>query len=428
MADRDLGNARDDATMPDGVAADTANMPPAKIRLLVPKHELLADTAKLHGLLEQYCGFLDTIAPGASWTEAAQQLLRNHVQFLEQSRISIQSLELAAALIRHVLDLRPGDTLAIPVRTDRDVNPGFAADSTGRAPSWPDGPDSWRGSVLTAAHARHAIAQINALSRNAPIAIHERLRFLLNGLLRFLEMQPDPDPNDLEQVLSEINLLTSDRESRHLVREVAKLTRDVYNSVKSVSDGLPLETLLETTDGATEAVRKLHSVIQRLEEAATQNLDQLEKVGAALSTDSQAVASVQAAARHVQLALAKAKAAHPEIAEALDPILDRLGNDVGSALMQVALTFDRESELVMHQVAHQSFQDLSSATLKRIIAFVESTQMELLAVLNRYRDVLKLVESDGTLRQSTPIPTPTAAPDSEASQDEVDRLLAEHGF
>src|SRR5579863_9888137 len=213
-----------------------------KMRLVVGKKQLLADVVQLQGLLDQYCGFLSTIQPGVDWSAGAQQLLRGHVQFLEQARISIQSLELAAALIRHILEMRAGDALAIPTR---GVDP-----SNGSADL-----RFLHGGKLEPEELRHLIAQVNSLSGYAPIAFQERLRFLLNGLLRFLEMVSRANAESIDEVLSEINLLTSNRESRHLVREVARLARDVYNSVKEVSDGLPLETLEETTEGASEAVR-----------------------------------------------------------------------------------------------------------------------------------------------------------------------------
>jgi chemotaxis regulatin CheY-phosphate phosphatase CheZ len=383
------------------------------MRLLVGKKELLADVLKLQGLLNQYCGFVEGIEPGNEWTGGAQQLLRNHVQFLEQARISLQTLELASALVRHVLGLRPGDTMAIPSRARR---------GNGAAPEAADGESPWP----KAEDFRHLIAQINALSRHAPIAIQERLRFLLHGLMRFVDMLPQSSPERLEEVLTEINLLTSNRESRHLVREVARLARDVYNSVQAVSDGLPLETLEETSEGASEAVRKLRSVIQRLERAASQNLDQLEKVTALQSEDAHTLGASLEAARRIQSDLAKMKAAHPETAAAVDGILERMGNEVGGTIMRLSIGFEQQNDKIMQQMSNQSFQDLSGATLKKIIAFVESVQLELLAVLDRYRSVLNLVQTDmGIVPVEQPAP---AKPQAEASQDQVDSLLAKFGF
>ena len=383
------------------------------MRLLVGKKQLLADIYALKGLLDQYCGFLDGIGPGNDWAGNALQMLRNHVRFLGQARISLQSLELAVALIRHILDLRAGDTVAIPTRTA-----GAGADG-GEAPlaagPWPDAPDF-----------RHLVAQINALSRRAPVAMQERLRFLLHGLLRFLETSPADSPERREEILSEINLLTSNRESRHLVREVARLARDVYQSVNAVAEGLPIEMLEASSEGASEAVRKLRSVIQRLEAAASQNLDQLELVESIQSQDTRALGEIQGAARRVQLDLARLKAAHPEAASAVERILERLGNEAAAGLMHLSLGFGQQSEKILQQVSNQSFQDLSGATLKKTITLVESVQLRLLAVLDRYRNVLSLMKSEVTL---TPVePSAPAAPKTEASQDQVDQILAQYGF
>jgi chemotaxis regulatin CheY-phosphate phosphatase CheZ len=383
------------------------------MRLLVGKKQLLADFYALKGLLDQYCGFLDAIGPGSDWPGSAQQLLRNHVQFLEQARISLQSLELAVALIRHILALRPGDTLAIPTRSPE------AADGAGEAAfaagTWPHSTDF-----------RHLVAQINSLSRRAPVAMQERLRFLLHGLLRFLETFPDESPERREEVLSEINLLTSNRESRHLVREVARLARDVYNSVQAVSDGLPIDMLQESTEGASEAVRKLRSVIQRLEAAASQNLDQLERVETIQTQDARSLGEIQTAARRIQQDLARMKAAHPDAASAVDRILERMGNEAGATIMQLSLGFEQQSEKILQQVSNQSFQDLSGATLKKTIALVESVELRLLAVLDRYRSVLSLVQNDMALSPGEP--AAPVQPKTEASQDQVDQLLAQYGF
>ena len=382
-----------------------------KMRLVVGKKELLADVRHLQGLLIQYCDFLGNIGPGADWAPSAQQMLRNHAQFLEQARISLQSLDLASALIRHIFAMRPGDALAIPTKPPETHIDSNESDST---------------AGLGIEEIRHLIAQVNSLSRHAPIAFQERLRFLLNSLLRFLESLPEHNLERTEEILAEINLLTSDRESRYLVRDVARLARDVYNSVKAVSDGLPIETLEETSEGASEAVRKLRSVILRLERAATQNLDELEKVNALQSEDIQTLSAVRVAAKKIQGDLAKLKHSNPEASEALDMILERMGNDVSGTIMHLTSAYDRQAGRIMQQVSNQSFQDLTGATLKKIIAFVESVQLQLLAVLERYRSVLTLVQSDMGLRpgeQPAPIRTKT-----EASQDQVDQLLAQYGF
>jgi len=382
------------------------------MRLLVSKRQLLADTLALQGLLDEYCQFLGTIGSDAEWPGRAQRLLRRHGQFLEQAKLSLQTLELAAALLRHLLGLRPGETLAVPTR---DPAAARAPAAGRRTQPWPGSEDAPR-----------LIAQINALSKHAPVAIQEKLRFLLNGLLRFLEMLPAPDPERMEQVLSEINLLSSNRESRHLVREVARLARDVYNSINALSDGLPLDLLEESSEGVSEAVRKLRSVIGRLEQTASQNLDQLERLGTVQVEDARHLGAVQESARHVQRRLAELRERHPAHAQAIDGIADRLGNEVAGPITHLLLTEERQSERMMQLISSQSFQDLTGATLKKIIAFVESMQMQLLEVLERYRTVLNMAQEDLQIRPAER--AQPAAAKSEASQDQVDQILAKFGF
>ncbi len=379
-----------------------------RMRLLVDKRQLLADTERLQGLLDEYCRFLATIGAAAEWTGRAQLLLRRHGQFLDEARLSLQTLELAAAVVRRVLALRPGEAVAVP---SRDVRASSVRNAGGPVPP-------------AAEAARHLIAQINALSKHAPLAIQERLRFLLHGLLRFLELLPRPDPQRMEQVLSEINVLTSNRESRQTVREVARLARDVYNSINALSQDLPLELLEESSEGASEAVRKLRGVIERLEQTATRNLDQLEQLEQVQAGDAPELDALRDSVKRIQQRVATLKHRHPAHAEALERVLERLGNEVAGAVMQLSQSQARQAESMLQLVSNQSFQDLTGTTLEKIIAFVESMQMRLIAVLERYRTVLGLLPADA----APAAPAPASAHKAEATQDQVDELLSKFGF
>jgi chemotaxis regulatin CheY-phosphate phosphatase CheZ len=381
------------------------------MRLLVDKRQLLADTVHLQGLLEEYCAFLPTIAPGTDWVTAAQQMLRRHGRYLDQARLSLQTLEIAAALIRHILSLRPGEYFAIPmsaperaVGARREGEPG----------------QSWIGTEET----RHVIARINGLAKHAPIAIQERLRFLLNGLLRFLEALPGQDPAALDGALSEINLLTSNREGRRLVREIARMAREVYESLGAMSDTLPLELLTESSQGISEAVRRVRSVIGRLEQAASENLDRLEAVVESQSAESQRLAVALQDARRLQRGLAEVKRRYPQHTTALDRILETLGNEVASTTMHLSVRYSQQDATLLRLISNQSFQDLTGVTLQKIVAFIESLQMQLLSILERYQAVLSVAESELAARPAPPAPSRSG----ESSQDEVDSLLAKFGF
>lgn len=384
------------------------------MRLIVEKRQLLADAVKLQGILDEYCAFLSTIGSDSEWTSRAQLLLRKHGQFLDQTRVSLQSLELAAALVRRILALRPGEYVAVPSSDSARDRQAVHVEHLDRR-DWHEQEEVGR-----------VIAQINALSNRAPLAIQQKLRFLLNGLQRFLELLPHPDPEQMDQVVAEINLLTSNRESQHLVREVARLARDVYNSLNAMSEGFPVETLVESTEGVSEAVRKLRSVIQRLEQAANQNLDQLERLSAVQEQDDAAAGAAGQGLKKILRRLATLKTRHPSHAEGLDGVLDRLGNEAAGPVMHLSLAYQRQAETTLQLVSSQSFQDLTGATLKKIIAFIESLQLQLVAVLERYRSVLSLAHPEAALRPGEPAPQPTPGP--EASQDQVDQILSQFGF
>ena len=386
------------------------------MRLLVDKRQLLADTERLGGLLEEYCRFLATIGKDAEWAKRAQWLLRRHGQILDQAWLSLQTLDLAAALVRRVLVLRPGENLAVPTR-DRQRSPARGSESH----AGPAGES-----------ARHLVAQINALSKRAPIAYQEQLRFLLGSLQRFLELPPAPDPRGTEELLSEINAITSNRASRRLVREVARLARDVYNSINAMSQDLPMDVLVESSQGASEAVRKLRGVIQRLEQTASQNLDQLERLDRVQAADAPELDALHGGARRIEKRLAELKLRHPAHAQALERVQERLGNEVAAAAMQLSHSHARQAEAMLQLVSNQSFQDLTGATLEKIIAFVESVQMQLIAVLERYRPVLEPGQPETVAAPPASV-APAVSKDSavskdNATQDQVDELLSKFGF
>ena len=107
-------------------------------------------------------------------------------------------------------------------------------------------------------------------------------------------------------------------------------------------------------------------------------------------------------------------------------MLERLGNEVAAAAMQLTRSEARQGEAMLQLVSNQSFQDLTGTTLQKIIAFVESVQLRLIAVLERYRTVLGPLPAE-----SAPAPAETAAtvaPKEGATQDQVDALLSKLGF
>ena len=57
--------------------------------------------------------------------------------------------------------------------------------------------------------------------------------------------------------LAHINLATSSRERQELVRQIAKIAREIYNSLNEFSDEISIEGLSSTTEEIPDAVGKL---------------------------------------------------------------------------------------------------------------------------------------------------------------------------
>jgi chemotaxis regulatin CheY-phosphate phosphatase CheZ len=381
-----------------------------KIRVVVSKRQLASDLRVLSGLLEEYGAFLAALDPPGDWTESARRLLKRHWDQLDFAKVSLQSLDLVGALIRQVLALQPGKRILFSEIETPTATPEPPAAAAATSP-----PQDFRALA----------AEMASLLSNAPLVMQEKLRFLLGSLLRMVSQVSAKDIGRLEEVLSEINLLTSSRESQSLVREIALLAREVYDSIQAMSEGLPLEALTESTEGASEAVRKLNGVMKRLEEAASQNLDQVEALIRRLEGDQAAAEELTQALRTIQQRLAELKAAHPRNAEALERIQTRLSDDVGATAMQLRMRAGATSERYMALLSSQGFQDHTGTTLRRIVAFVEQLQGQLLALLEKYQSVLALHLGPPDLSEE-----PMEGADQSGarqSQDEVDRLLAKLG-
>jgi chemotaxis regulatin CheY-phosphate phosphatase CheZ len=384
-----------------------------KIRVVLSKHHLAEELEQLGRIVQEYSEFLARLDPPADWTPAAQRLLKKHWDQLERARVSMQSLDLAGAVIRHVVAMQPGKRIALSF-LDGPADPGAGLPL---APlPLPTTPESFRALV----------ADVVALIRNAPLSMQEKLRFLLNSLLRLVTQAPGADPERLEELLSEINLLTSNRESQSLVHEIALLAREVYDSIQAVSEGLPLEALTESTEGASEAVRKLNGVMQRLEQAASENLDRVEVLIRKQEEDRKLVEGLNESLRAAQQRLAELKAAHPQHAQALERVQGHLSDGVGAAAMQLLMRTGTTADRHMTLLSSQGFQDHTGATLKRIIGFVEDLQGQIVSLLKRYKSVLELSLGPPNLSEQAEVPEPEEA--KRQSQDDVDKLLANLGF
>ena len=230
----------------------------------------------------------------------------------------------------------------------------------------------------------------------------------------------------MNEAISQIHLLSSSQESQALLREIALITREVYNSLNDLSNDLPYDQLVESSEGISEAVRKLRVVIIRLEEAASQNLDYLELANSHLPAMKKNLAAVvegiTAGSEKIELLAAQ----HPALQEELMGLKASFEDQLAPGLAAFSEQTAAQGGVLMELMANQSFQDLTGQTLKKVIDFIDFLETKLVALLEKYKPIMEVEASAPTINPV--IEQDSGEPEQQQTQDQVDNLLAELGF
>jgi chemotaxis regulatin CheY-phosphate phosphatase CheZ len=390
-------------------------------RLRVDKERLRDEFRRLRRALEDYRALLaaDEAAPGAGAGEVtarAVALLRHQQLALLRARVSLGSGELALALLQQVLARLPLATLRFRARTNGAAGNGHAASEAGGLARGEDGQEA-------APELGEVLAALGAAAESAPLELQDKLRRVLGGIADFFTALATDEAEQLEAAIARVNLATANPETRSLLREIAIVTRDVYRTLQTVSAELPLDALSQSSGGITEAVQRLNSVVVRLDEAASQNLDHLEQLNRIAAAEAEAMGGAIQALRAGQKRLMQLKAEHPELAEALGRVQARLADEVGGPVMTLRYLFGQNAVDHTELISNHSFQELTGRTLKKTIEFVQSLETELYDLLKLYRPA-----GEGTAAAKAGEPGGPAAPGPSQTQDDVDKLLGELGF
>ena len=392
------------------------------IKVVVQKKQLLEDLNSLDGLMAEYSEFLHRGDGDESWEDDAISLLRSHHHFLSNANVSLRVIDLVSAIMRELLEKLKVEELTVKLNP---LAPG--AGSVSRATMF--GASVEEGVQIF----EELIARVNGLARNAPIAMQEKIRYLLLSILNLLKCAVNSDRDGADNTMTQINLLTSSRESQTLVREIAMIARDIYNTLNSLSDGIPvLDTLTESTDGISDAAKKLKAVVVKLEEAAFGNLDYLETLTNHVRDDEETCERILEGLRKSQHILGELKASHPEKAEHLAALQDKLGDQIGGGVMMLRTRLHENSETYLSLTANQGFQDLTGQTLKKTIHFIEDLELQLMQLLQKYKPLLEFsAEMGGATddaeqgeQEAVSAPEPIVS----QTQDDVDKMLADLGF
>ena len=386
----------------------------AKMKVTMEKKRLLSDFERLHQMMGDYEQMLASGEVGSPWHDEAVRVLRSQRISLYQARISMSTVELVCALLRQILAAIPVEqfNFRMPGAESRAVPEKKSPHPQDDVADLPPSPDKM-------------IAWLTWLSRTAPMETQEKIRLVFAGLKEFFARVSEGDREGIDNALNRIHLSTTNEQTKAMVREIALITRDVFEALKIVSDELPLGSLAESSEGISQTVNRLHSVVARLDEATMQNLEDLEQVNKKTTEHGQLLTSVQEALQEAQNRLGALRETRPELGEVLAALEARLGEEAGADVRDLHRQGENNSEIYMELISNQGFHELSARTLKKVITFVEMLEGQLIEILKTFRPGLAktAIESGDAGRLAS------LEMEGEAqSQADVDRLLDEMGF
>ncbi|MDH4121229.1 MAG: protein phosphatase CheZ [Deltaproteobacteria bacterium] len=270
------------------------------------------------------------------------------------------------------------------------------------------------------------LADISSVLVGEQLPDREKIPVLLESITSLFKGLLRQDWADVEIFLAHINLITTSRERGDLVEQIAKIAREIYNSLNSFSEDFSLDNLTHSTEEIPDAVVKMKSVISRLEDAANKNLDQLERLSAETGRHKTYLDESGKIIVECIRDMESLGAAHPELEEELSLLRLSLAENVTPQVAFLEATESQQGQFLLNLISNQGFQDLTGQTLRRVIEFVESLQSQLVELLEKYARRARMTGKE------VPEPsTPTQQGEKPAaikSQAEVDSLLADLGF
>lgn len=385
-----------------------------KMNLSISKGRLLSDFRRIDRLMQDYRGYLATAEQGEGWEQDAVRILRHLQLQLYQANVSLGTFELVRALLKEMLVSIPAETLKFDSESGPegdDPGPGVPGEAPREAPE------------VTGARPtpEQLISWIAGLVKTAPLELQEKLRKVLAGIHELFDQMQVENAEGVDTAMTQIHHLTTNIQTKSLVREIALITREVFESLKIVSDEVPIDSLAETSGGISEAVKRLHQVVSRLDDSTVECIDILEKI---TETGDETKESMNAAIEILQDAqhrLMRLKMEQPELEAPLTALQNRISDEVGAQVMGLLHQTTINQEIYIELISNQSFHELSARTLKKVIAFVETLEKQLLDMLVAFRpDVARvsMEKKDSDAREDTEIQT----------QSDVDNLLSELGF
>jgi chemotaxis protein CheZ len=402
--------------IPDDSRAAESAAPRHGETLTLSKAELLDAVERLRALARNYGVLLDECSAAELSREAAVSRFQAERLRLETDGPPDSRTGLVIALTRHLLSRLGVDPLRFSL-------PGHIAGVAAR-----ENPELLDYSNRLREHSEPVEARVAEVVRLAEEAAAERkegLATLLSAIAALFKAMLRQDWSDVTLLLSHINLTTSTRERHELVRQIAKIARDIYNSLHAFSEEISLEGLSSTTEEIPDAMGRLRSVIRHLEKAANANLDALERLGRENQDGQKWAEEALTVAGACEQEYARLLENHPESKDKLEQARAHIRERIAPRLRNLRDDYRANQESLLAMVANQGFQDLTGQGLEKVIHVMESLQFQLIELLKRHTG-----EAPAALPAADATPEEKAAPAPPApkTQEEVDRLLTELGF
>lgn len=386
--------------------------------VVVSKSDLLDTLRDIRKMLEEYRLLIERISDSEDWNREALALLRHHQSQAINGDSPLAKMHLVAGLFQVLVKRVNQEEFKFVLPTRMGLIPEVENKELR---------EYTQQLKLINETTENLIGELLALAHSPQVASNDKLQSLLLSIGSLFKGLIRQDWADVSLFLTHINLITTSRESHQLVGQIAKIARSIYDSLNEFSEGFSMESLSHTTGEIPDAVVKLNSVIDRLEEAANTNLDSLEGLSGQLQEHTQWLKDSHHVIEECERDIERIKSENPAMTSELDAIKEVLHEQIKLDLDALVKRAEEDNQIFQTMMANQSFQDLTGQTLKKVIKFIESLQFKLIELLPNY----------GDFRVEGQSQEPGAGADAEEekvgavplqSQEKVDQMLADLGF
>lgn len=270
------------------------------------------------------------------------------------------------------------------------------------------------------------IGHLYSAGHNDQFPIGSRSHLLLRPIVSLFKSVIRQDWGDVELMMDHINIVTTSRHSHELSEQVGRLIRGIYVGLTEISQEIPLKSLHDATDAIPDATETLQRVIQELEDGANRNLDLLENLSVYVEEDKKRAQKAAAVLAECDQELAAMVSDFPALAGELEAVRTTLREKASDQIKEIENDLQENHDRYMILFANQSYQDLTGQTLKKVIAFIETLQYQLIQVIVRGKDGSMASRGPSGMLKGEEMVGPDAI--NRLSQDKVDDLLGELGF